>query len=155
MMIDVMVGSGVTGLGGRATGTAAQHRWLPKATLHRCVWIGKASSLYLLKETYNQHLCRFLMKGPSFRDIPHSHQPGQSCTDKAMIVQFLAGVMRRQEQCRKSRRTSRAIRPSAGGAARAPFGLLLECDGVLVDTHKDGHRVAFNSAFSVSPMPYK
>eukprot|EP00884_Botryococcus_braunii_P004901 jgi/Botrbrau1/14411/Bobra.0014s0058.1 len=27
------------------------------------------------------------------------------------------------------------------------LGLILECDGVLVDTHMDGHRIAFNRAF--------
>ena len=31
-------------------------------------------------------------------------------------------------------------------AAEAP-GLLLECDGVMVDVHRDAHRVAFNQAF--------
>lgn len=30
------------------------------------------------------------------------------------------------------------------------IGLLIECDGVLLDVHKDGHRVAFNRAFQVS-----
>ena len=26
--------------------------------------------------------------------------------------------------------------------------LIFDCDGVLVDTERDGHRVAFNKAFS-------
>lgn len=30
-----------------------------------------------------------------------------------------------------------------------PYGLMVECDGVLVDIHKDAHRVAFNQAFEV------
>lgn len=30
------------------------------------------------------------------------------------------------------------------------YGLMIECDGVLVDIHKDCHRVAFNMAFEVS-----
>ena len=29
------------------------------------------------------------------------------------------------------------------------YGLMIECDGVLVDIHKDCHRVAFNKAFEV------
>ena len=33
--------------------------------------------------------------------------------------------------------------------AAAPPGLILECDSVLVDTHVDAHRVAFNRAFAV------
>jgi beta-phosphoglucomutase-like phosphatase (HAD superfamily) len=28
-----------------------------------------------------------------------------------------------------------------------PDALLFDCDGVLVDTEKDGHRVSFNMAF--------
>lgn len=31
-----------------------------------------------------------------------------------------------------------------------PYGLMVECDGVLVDIHKDAHRVAFNQAFEVA-----
>jgi len=30
------------------------------------------------------------------------------------------------------------------------YGLMIEVDGVLVDIHKDCHRVAFNQAFEVS-----
>lgn len=32
-------------------------------------------------------------------------------------------------------------------AAALPDALLFDCDGVLVDTEKDGHRVSFNQAF--------
>ena len=35
--------------------------------------------------------------------------------------------------------------------SKPQYGLLIECDGVLCDTHREGHRVAFNRAFSVSP----
>lgn len=38
----------------------------------------------------------------------------------------------------------------SGAGADAPVGLLIECDGALVDAHVEGHRVAFNRAFSVS-----
>ena len=33
-----------------------------------------------------------------------------------------------------------------------PF-LLLDCDGVLADTERDGHRVAFNRAFREMGLP--
>ena len=33
-------------------------------------------------------------------------------------------------------------------SATKPAALLWDCDGVLVDTEKDGHRVAFNKAFA-------
>jgi len=31
--------------------------------------------------------------------------------------------------------------------------LLFDCDGVLVDTERDGHRVAFNEAFAEKGLP--
>ena len=34
-------------------------------------------------------------------------------------------------------------------ADEAPTGILLECDGVMIDAHREGHRVAFNRAFTV------
>lgn len=43
-----------------------------------------------------------------------------------------------------------------------PQAIIFDCDGVLVDTERDGHRVAFNNAFSLfgievtwSPVMYK
>lgn len=41
----------------------------------------------------------------------------------------------------------RQWRPAAAEGQGSPLGLLLEVDSVLVDTHTDGHRVAFNRAF--------
>ena len=31
--------------------------------------------------------------------------------------------------------------------------LLFDCDGVLADTERDGHRVAFNRAFAAAGLP--
>jgi len=36
---------------------------------------------------------------------------------------------------------------SANVVAALPDALLFDCDGVLVDTERDGHRVSFNKAF--------
>lgn len=36
-----------------------------------------------------------------------------------------------------------------------PEALLFDCDGVLVDTEKDGHRVAFNEAFKQKGIPHE
>lgn len=41
-------------------------------------------------------------------------------------------------------------RPAAGLRTRA---LIFDCDGVLADTERDGHRVAFNAAFAEAGLP--
>jgi beta-phosphoglucomutase-like phosphatase (HAD superfamily) len=33
--------------------------------------------------------------------------------------------------------------------------LIFDCDGVLVDTERDGHRVAFNRAFAALGLPFE
>jgi hypothetical protein len=49
-----------------------------------------------------------------------------------------------------ARRAATACRAAAAGAGGAPLpeALLFDCDGVIVDTEKDGHRVSFNDAFT-------
>ena len=43
---------------------------------------------------------------------------------------------------------------AADGNVVLPEALLFDCDGVLVDTERDGHRVSFNEAFDeVSKNP--
>ena len=54
---------------------------------------------------------------------------------------------------RHQRKGSCRVQAAEDGQDSKPqYGLLLECDGVLCDTHREGHRVAFNRAFSVSPL---
>lgn len=52
-----------------------------------------------------------------------------------------------------SGRRAAAVRAAAAGDGTAPAGalpaaLLFDCDGVLVDTEKDGHRISFNETFA-------
>lgn len=47
---------------------------------------------------------------------------------------------------RRSRGSS--FRCSAVDSPVLPSALLFDCDGVLVDTEKDGHRVSFNDTFA-------
>jgi len=39
------------------------------------------------------------------------------------------------------------------GAEQLPTLLLFDCDGVLVETERDGHRIAFNEAFAQKGLP--
>ena len=58
----------------------------------------------------------------------------------------VATAVPQQQQRRRQRR-------SVGAAAAAddgPVGVIIECDGALVDAHVTGHMEAFNRAFSVS-----
>ena len=42
-----------------------------------------------------------------------------------------------------------AVRVMALRNIDQPEAVLFDCDGVLVDTEKDGHRVSFNAAFKM------
>ncbi|XP_076907067.1 CBBY-like protein [Bidens hawaiensis] len=46
------------------------------------------------------------------------------------------------------RRLRSGFKCAAGDASVLPSALLFDCDGVLVDTEKDGHRVSFNDTFT-------
>ena len=61
-----------------------------------------------------------------------------------------------------SERTAAVVRAAAAAAAAGdggapavslPAALLFDCDGVLVDTEKDGHRISFNEAFAEVEHP--
>ena len=47
----------------------------------------------------------------------------------------------------EARRRPSAVRASSASGAQLPAALLFDCDGVLVETERDGHRPAFNKAF--------
>ncbi|KAL4548439.1 hypothetical protein Ndes2526B_g01013 [Nannochloris sp. 'desiccata'] len=57
--------------------------------------------------------------------------------------------------------TLRAVAPRSGVVVAAlrnfdwPEALLFDCDGVLVDTEAEGHRVAFNEAFTRKGLPHQ
>jgi hypothetical protein len=60
-----------------------------------------------------------------------------------------------------SGRTAAVVRAAAAAAAgdgdasvvSLPAALLFDCDGVLVDTEKDGHRISFNETFAEVKHP--
>jgi hypothetical protein len=61
----------------------------------------------------------------------------------ALPVDSSPGTFSFQPRIKHTRRTRICAK------AAEKVGLLLECDGVVVDTHSEGHRVAFNRAFQV------
>jgi hypothetical protein len=48
---------------------------------------------------------------------------------------------------RATARSRATVAAKAASSAPLPAALLFDCDGVLVDTERDGHRVSFNRAF--------
>ncbi len=68
-------------------------------------------------------------------------------TRRTQCVRPCAFDRRVQQNCiRLHKRPVRAFSAKANGKAEI-FTLLLDCDGVLVDTEAQGHRVSFNEAF--------
>ncbi|DBB10823.1 TPA: hypothetical protein ACH3X3_007299 [Trebouxia sp. C0006] len=60
-----------------------------------------------------------------------------------------------QQNCiRLHKRPVRAFSAKANGKADV-FTLLLDCDGVLVDTEAQGHRVSFNEAFKQKGLDFE
>lgn len=57
-----------------------------------------------------------------------------------------------RKMCTKSSTTTSRLRSSvmcsASSPSVLPAALLFDCDGVLVDTEKDGHRISFNDTFT-------
>ncbi|GMP34005.1 hypothetical protein CsSME_00007071 [Camellia sinensis var. sinensis] len=49
---------------------------------------------------------------------------------------------------KKSYRNGGGFTCSASSSSVLPSALLFDCDGVLVDTEKDGHRISFNDTFT-------
>ncbi|GJP34526.1 hypothetical protein CLOM_g18963 [Closterium sp. NIES-68] len=75
---------------------------------------------------------------------------------KVLSADAAAGVTGGRNNRRNAPRVTANARPrsvvaaaaeAAGLPASLPEALLFDCDGVLVDTERDGHRVSFNQAF--------
>lgn len=94
--------------------------------------------------------CRILEANKRQRSIP-----GRVC-EQPKKYKLLEGRSCGSFCHRSSRQTqSLQCRSSASDGALGPsaepkYCVVLECDGILMDVHNDGHREAFNRAFDVS-----
>lgn len=52
-------------------------------------------------------------------------------------------------------RTPRLARFPAAQMSASRFALLFDCDGVLADTERDGHRVSFNRVFEEKQLGFE
>ncbi|KAL4566644.1 hypothetical protein LXL04_030764 [Taraxacum kok-saghyz] len=73
------------------------------------------------------------------------------CSITSLQVSFQSSISkfsnRSVRNCSRRSRGS-SFRCSAVDSSVVPSALLFDCDGVLVDTEKDGHRVSFNDTFT-------
>ena len=67
-------------------------------------------------------------------------------TQQTHCGKFSEGSTQRAHQSRHSGTHTRAS-PTQARDFQGPDALLFDCDGVLVDTEAEGHRIAFNKAF--------
>ncbi|KAI5408105.1 CBBY-like protein [Lathyrus oleraceus] len=75
--------------------------------------------------------------------LKHNKDHEQSCTSKSSFTFTSLKI-----STPTTRRTCRlSCSASASEASTLPSALLFDCDGVLVDTEKDGHRISFNDTF--------
>lgn len=76
-------------------------------------------------------------KEPKKKMLPSTSSPSPSSSSSC----GLKGVGRKSVVCS-------AAAAASSPSASLPAALLFDCDGVLVDTEKDGHRISFNETFA-------
>ncbi|XP_058749102.1 CBBY-like protein [Vicia villosa] len=74
--------------------------------------------------------------------LKHNKDHEQRCTSKSSFTFSALKI-----STPKTRRSKLICSASASEALTLPAALLFDCDGVLVDTEKDGHRISFNDTF--------
>jgi hypothetical protein len=93
----------------------------------------------------------FCSSGTAIRPVAIATHP-LCCQHLSSLPRTFSSVAVQQKVCRRklSSRVSRSRGVVSVEALRNidyPKAILFDCDGVLVDTEKDGHRIAFNEAF--------
>mmetsp|Transcript_22980 Transcript_22980/g.78249 ORF Transcript_22980/g.78249 Transcript_22980/m.78249 type:complete len:294 (-) Transcript_22980:91-972(-) len=75
----------------------------------------------------------------------------------AFALSSLSRPARAARPALRARRAPHASRCARAAAAEGslPEALLFDCDGVLVETERDGHRVSFNAAFKEKGIPHE
>lgn len=84
---------------------------------------------------------------PAEQGIQYAFQPQIYLLYRTIYCLHVLGLLLSAGQ-RQAQMKATAL--STGTGQPLKYGLMIECDGVLVDIHKDCHRVAFNMAFEVS-----
>ncbi|CAI5462139.1 unnamed protein product [Closterium sp. Yama58-4] len=131
--------------------TSSPRAAIPAASYHRCsVAIRRSSVSRSPPVASNAAKSVFATKGVAALPIavrrgaagpPSPSSLSMSPTSPA------SGSARRIAREIAARAKHSVVAAAAGDAARLPEALLFDCDGVLVDTERDGHRVSFNQAF--------
>ncbi|XP_061360876.1 CBBY-like protein [Gastrolobium bilobum] len=100
------------------------------------------SSASILSPTTTQPKTQSLLKQKDHEQVPSSSFMGNTTVTALKISRSTTtttkvGIITRRLSCSAS----------ASSSSTLPSALLFDCDGVLVDTEKDGHRISFNETF--------
>lgn len=66
---------------------------------------------------------------------------------KALKLRFNGKCLRAKPIVHRASRSGGITCSASSSPTTLPSALLFDCDGVLVDTEKDGHRISFNDTF--------
>ncbi|XP_059304065.1 CBBY-like protein isoform X2 [Lycium ferocissimum] len=80
---------------------------------------------------------------PSTLTLPNTNTALLSSSSRSSIERIKSASLRN-----KSRRNGVVTCSASPSSSVLPKALLFDCDGVLVDTEKDGHRISFNDTFA-------
>lgn len=82
---------------------------------------------------------------PSTVTLPNNNSSRLSSSSAISSIDRTKSVTLRSK---KSRRNGVVTCSASSSSSVLPKALLFDCDGVLVDTEKDGHRISFNDTFA-------
>lgn len=121
-----------------------QYRWTPRVPRVRKRALMASSTFSISLATFSSPAALFSNTKTSIACLkPHERALASSLLATRTSIYYKTSRARPMSL----RNGSRGVTCSASSSA-LPSALLFDCDGVLVDTEKDGHRVSFNDTFT-------
>lgn len=99
------------------------------------VWTAQSNAILFTRN--REFRSSFLAKG---------FLPSERRVSGAVVVDSVAGASTARGVVVAA--AGRVVAAASAASSALPDALLFDCDGVLVDTERDGHRISFNIAFA-------